>query len=145
MILAYCAHSVKRILRTVVPLDMPTSIPSGQVAFFDLDVQNGAGVSHHAAFSVKSLDYVNLYVALRGASRIYAVPKVAGFTGNVSVQISGTAPDGTVLPAVTVDFALGSPPPPPDPLHLVVGAITVVNADFTNPPDPGADTITGSL
>ena len=124
---------------------MPTSIPSGQVAFFDLDIQNGAGVSHHAAFSVKSLDYTNLYVALQGASRIYAVPKTAGFTGNVSIQLIATAPDGTVLPTVTVDFSLGSTPPPPDPLHLVVGPIATKDVDITVPGDPGSDTITGSL
>lgn len=124
---------------------MSTSIPSGQVAFFDLDVQNAAGVSHHAAFAVKSLDYLNLYVALQGASRIYAVPKTPGFAGNVSIQISGTAPDGTALPAVTVDFALGTVAPPPDPLHIQLSAITTKPSDFTVPGDPGSDTITGSL
>ncbi len=124
---------------------MPTSIPSGQVAFLDVDVQNGAGVSHHAAFSVKSLDYTNLYVALQGASRIYAVPKTAGFAGNVSITINATAPDGTVIPQVTVDFALGSTPPPPDPLSIITGAITTKPSDFTVPGDPGSDTITGSL
>ncbi len=124
---------------------MTITIPSGKVAFLDLDIQNAAGVSQHGAFSIKSLDYTNLYVALQGSARIYMVPKVAGFAGNVSVQISGTAPDGTVIPTVTVDIALGSAPPPPDPSQFVLSAATVADPNIGTPPDPGADTITGSF
>ena len=120
---------------------MPTPIPAGQVAFADLDIQNAAGVSHHGALNVKSLDYTNLYVALQGSARAYFVPKVAGFVGNVSVQITGTAPDGTVLTPVTVDFSLGTAPPPPDPLHIAVSAITVKDSDITVPGDPGVDNV----
>lgn len=119
-----------------------TNLVLGQVAFFDLDAQDDAGVSHHANFNVQVADYSLGYVALAGANRIYFVPKTPG---TVTIAISGTSQDGTALPVVTIEYQTAATGGETQATKFVAGPITVKPNDIGVPADPGVDTVTGSL
>lgn len=119
-----------------------TNLVLGQVAFFDLDAQDDAGISHHANFNVQVADYSLGYVALLGANRIFFVPKTPG---TVTIAITGTSQDGTALPTVTIEYQTVPASGPTQASKFVPGPITVAPSDIATPSDPGVDTVTGSL
>lgn len=133
---------------TIAGMPSQTIPPTpGTIAKFAFAGLDAAGQVRQLLSLVATIDnYAAAYVAKVGPAnpdQFAVVPKgipAAGVITTVTVTLTGTALDGTVLPSQTAQVDIQGPPAPPPATHLSIGTAGV--GSYPIPVDPGSATVT---
>ena len=112
----------------------------GQCASFSLASKGSDGALRPCSFVIHTSDYAV------GCANINA-SKVVGARGKsvgpFDVLITGHSQDGTPMTSTTLSFNVNAEPVPQAD-HFETGAVSISDG-YLQPPDPGSDTVTGTM
>lgn len=120
---------------------MPTNLLTTEEAVVTISATGADGSPKPAAFAAQITNYPGAYLAIVGGNQLHVV---ARDPGDYTVTIGGHSADGTALPNTTIDFHVDAPPVP-QATALGASAPSVSTQNITTPPDPGTNTVTGSV
>ncbi len=126
---------------------MSTSLILGQHALFFLTSNGSDETERPSLFSAKVSDYSKGYVALVSGNALGNVGVYVGgkALGSFDLTITGHSQDGTPMTSLTRSYTV-IPVPVPQATHFDATDDAVLNNNgITDAPDPGTDTVTGSL